>query len=568
VPHYDTAPKDISSNVDPANIIEGSQRHRANAVTLPPIHQAFVIVGEPASMKDPKTFSQAMRRLDQNEWLMAVEVELNNNRRHKVWVVAPMKTGTQLLDTVWVFKRKYNADGELQKYKARLCVRGFQQIEGIDYEDTFAPTGRIASLQTLLGIAAAHNYQVEQMDVWCAFLNGVPQEEIYLKVPDGVEIDVPHGHGLKLQKSLYGLKQSPRCWYHALKTFFLSVNFQPAAADACLFVHQDVTQPCFIYMHVDDLVIVGPNVSFLKKLIINRFEMEDLGPCKWVLGMQVSRDTNNRTISLCQDQYIKEILEEFLMLDCKSASTPLPLNALTTPIDTQPISATFNYRRAVGLINYLVQCTQPDLAFACSYLSQFLNNLSRTHEHHVRHVFQYLKSSIDTALHLGKPLTVSGQIVGYADASYESAVDSASFSGSIIHYFGVIGWRCQKQDNDAAALSTTEAEYRPCSKTGQDIQWLEQLLLNIHPYLDIKQTTAHLYCNNNGALALLKNPQYQHQTRHINVRHHWLRHHIEREPNFTVSYVCTDVNHADFLTKPLTPVKTRQALQNICLKNA
>jgi hypothetical protein len=122
VPHYDVAPNDINSNIDPTNIIERGRQHRANAVTLPPIHQAFVIVGEPASMKDPKTFSQAMRCLDRNEWLMAVEIELNNIRRHEVWVVAPMKTSTRLLDTVWVFKRKYNADGELLKYKAHLCV--------------------------------------------------------------------------------------------------------------------------------------------------------------------------------------------------------------------------------------------------------------------------------------------------------------------------------------------------------------------------------------------------------------------------------------------------------------
>ncbi|PLW35599.1 hypothetical protein PCANC_19049 [Puccinia coronata f. sp. avenae] len=209
VPHYDKAPRDISSDLDPANIIEGSRQHRANAVTLPPTHRAFVIIGKPALAKDPKTYTQAMRCLDRNEWLMAVEVEINNIRRHKVWVVAPMKTGTRLLDTVWAFKRKYNTNGELLKYKARFCVRGFRQIEGINYEDTFAPTGRLASLRTLLGITAAHNFQVKQMDVRCAFLNGVPDEDIYLKVLDGVDIEVPHGHGLKLQKSLYSLKKVP-----------------------------------------------------------------------------------------------------------------------------------------------------------------------------------------------------------------------------------------------------------------------------------------------------------------------------------------------------------------------
>jgi hypothetical protein len=212
------------------------------------------------------------------------------------------------------------------------------------------------------------DYQVEQMDVCCAFLNGVPDEDIYIKVPDGVDIDVPHGHGLKLQKSLYGLKQSPRCWYQALKAFFISVNFQPANADACLFVHQEAAKPCFVYVHVDDLVIVGPDVAFLKQAIVRRFEMEDLGPCEWVLGMRVTRNRDTNTVALCQDQYINEILNKFHMADCKPASTPLPLNALTCPIDDAPVSLHFNYRRAVGLINYLVQCTRPDLGI-CLQLS-------------------------------------------------------------------------------------------------------------------------------------------------------------------------------------------------------
>jgi hypothetical protein len=422
IPHFDTGPKNISSIIDPPNIVKGSRRHCSNAVTLPPEPQAFVIVGKPASMKDPKIFSQAMRHLDQNEWLMAVEVELNNIWQHKVWVVAPMINGTRTLETVWVFKRKYNTDGERLNYKARLCVRGFRQVEGIDHGDTFAPTGSLTTLRTLLGMAVANDFQVKQMDVRCAFLNGVPEEDIYIKVPDSVDIEVPHGHGLKLQKFLYGLKQSPCCWYQALKTFFLSVNFKPADTDACLFVHLDPSKPCFVYVHIDDLVIVVPNVAFLKDSIKSKFKMEDLGPCEWVLGMMVTRDQSTKHISLSQDRYIKEILEEFQMTNCKAASTPLPLNALTCPIDPNPPSKNFNYWRAVGLINYLVQCTRPDLAFAFSYLLQFLNNPSKTHKNHVHHVFQYLNSTHNAALQLGEALERPGHIVGYADASYESAV--------------------------------------------------------------------------------------------------------------------------------------------------
>ncbi|KAI7958132.1 hypothetical protein MJO29_006349 [Puccinia striiformis f. sp. tritici] len=556
VPFYDTAPKDISSDIDPSNIIAGGRRH-----------MAMLIVGEPSSPKDPITYAQAVGRLDGNEWLVAIGVEINNIERHEVWVVAPLVPGTKELDTVWVFKRKFDADGELLKYKARLCVRGFRQIEGVNYNHTFAPTGRVATLRLLFGLAASRDWDIQQMDVKCAFLNGIPDEDIFIKVPDGVQIDLPPGHGLKLQKSLYGLKQSPRCWYKALKDFFVSINFKPAGADPCLFIHQDPARPCFVFVHVDDMVILGRDVQFFKDHINHRFEMEDLGDCSWVLGMRVTRDREHRTISLCQDRYITEVLDEFGMSDCRPISAPLPLNALTCPIDQNPVSPAFNYRRAVGLLNYLVQCTRPDLAFTCSFLSQFLNNPTKSHENFFNHVLRYLKYSTHLSLVLGN-VPGDQRLIGYSDSSHASGNKAASFSGSLVLYHGPIGWRCAKQDDDGPAISTTEAEYRACSETGQDLRWAEQLLQDINSLLNIDPTIVHLYCDNQGALALLQNPIYQHKTRHMNVRHHWLRYHIEDANNFTVAYVSTNDNPSDLLTKPLSPIKTRQFLHQLHLKIA
>ncbi|PLW34541.1 hypothetical protein PCASD_12926 [Puccinia coronata f. sp. avenae] len=478
-------------------------------------HMAMLLVGEPASPKDPITYAEAIGRLDGEEWLVAIGVEVDNITRHEVWVVAPLVPGTKGLDTVWVFKRKYNADGELLKHKARLCVRGFCQIEGLNYNHTFAPTGWICTLRILFGLAAARGWDIQQMDVRCAFLNGVPDEDIFIKVPDGVDIDIPPGYGLKLQKSLYGLKQSPRCWYKALRTFFESINFKPAGADPCLFIHQDIDRPCFVFVHVDDMVIFGPDVQFFKDQITSRFEMEDLGECKWVLGMRVARDLERKTVSLCQDRYINEVLEEFGMTNCRTITAPLPLNALTCPVDDSPVSPGFNYRRAVGLLNYLVQCTRPDLAFACSYLSQFLNAPKKTHENHFLHVLRYLKHSAQLRLNLGD---VPGEhrLVGYSDSSYASGVEASSFSGSMVMLHGPVGWRCAKQEDstkhpdNGPALSTTEAKYRACSETGQDLRWTEQLLDDLRPSAKFDFSSVHLYCDNQGALALLENPIYQH----------------------------------------------------------
>ncbi|KAI7959354.1 hypothetical protein MJO28_003145 [Puccinia striiformis f. sp. tritici] len=377
VPNYSVAPKDINSAIDPSNIIEGGRRGRA---------------------LDPKTYGDILGRLDEEHWLMVVEVELNNITRHEVWVVAPLTPGAKPLDTVWVFKRKFNADGDLLKYKACLCVRGFRQIEGTDYGATFAPTGRPTTLRLVMG----HDFEIHQMDVKCAFLNGVPDKDLFIKVPPGVGIELPPGHGLKLQKSLYGLKQSPRCWYQALKTFFTSINFLPATVNPCLFIHQDPSQFCCVFIHVDDLVIIGPDVDFFKAKIKARFEMEDLGECNW-------------------------------------------------------------HTRLHGLT-------------------------------------------------LG---AVGGQLstlVAYSDASHSSATQAYSFAGSAIIHNGLIGWQCAKMDNDAPSISTTESEYRACSETGQDILWVQQLLDCLRPLLHLSASHVTLYCDNQGALALLEDTVYQHRT--------------------------------------------------------
>lgn len=164
------------------------------------------------------------------------------------------------------------------------------------------------------------------------------------------------------------------------------------------------------------------------------------------------------------------------MIDCRPITLPLPTNATTCPIDQAWPSPSFNYRWGVGLLNYLVQCTRPDLAFPCSYLSQFLNNPSKTHQNHFLHVLRYLQHSKNFGLTLGAVSPHPSHIIAYADASYCTAKQAYSFSGSAIFFNGLVGWRCAKMDDDSPALCTTEAEYRACSKTGQDIVWTQQLL--------------------------------------------------------------------------------------------
>ncbi|MBW0463409.1 hypothetical protein O181_003124 [Austropuccinia psidii MF-1] len=380
----------------------------------------------------------------------------------------------RLLDTTWVFCEKTDAQGNLIKEKARLCVRGFLQVENIDFHETFSPTGRLANLRFLLGYCASHDLDIQQMDVKTAFLHGDLDEEIYIPIPDGYSPTLQGKVCLKLKQSLYGLRQSPRNCTEG--------------------------DPCFVFLHVDDLVIGGRNLTAFKARIKASFDMKDLGDIKYVLGMKVTRDRSRWIINLSQELYIENMLVDFGMEGCRPVSTPqVPSSRL---IPTSTTAASINYQRAVGLLNYLVSCTRPDIAYAVSCLAQFLNNPSKEHEIAFKHVLR------------------------------------------CVFLYGLIGWKTSKQE--VVALSSTEAEYRSISGCCQDVCWLFELVSNFG--LTLK---ARLFCDNQGALALLKNPLYQHRTRHIKLRLHWCRE-LLYGGFLEVKYVPTGNMTADILTKSLS----------------
>lgn len=506
------------------------------------IHKAMI-----ATSPDPKTYHQALARTDAAEWKAAIDRELEALLLMGVWEEVELPTGEHALGTTWVFKRKTNENGDLIKYKARLCAQGFSQIEGIDYSEAYAPTGRLATLRVSLGISAHEDLEVVQMDAVGAFLNGVPDEILYIKPPKGYECK-KKGQNivLRLNKSLYGLKKSPRCWYRQLKDFFESIHFQPSKADPCFFLSTDVSWKCGVYVHVDDLCIMGLNTKRLKDLISERFVMEDIGECRYFLGMRLSRDREARTITLHQDKYIESMLIEYGMDDCRPVSTPMiPGSHLVpaTDAEKEEFAATGdNYRRAVGLLNYLVLCTRPDLAFVASQLAQFLDNPGMPHWAAFKRVLRYLKHTTHLGLTLGNgPI----HLKVYSDSDYAGCPFSRrSVTGyCAVVAEGCVSWRARKQAT--VATSTTEAEYRASYEAAQEAIWLRLLLTDLH-YPQSQSTT--LYCDNQGALALAKNPLYQSRSKHFDVLYHWVREKVE-EGVIKPTYLATDQMLADFLKK-------------------
>lgn len=319
------APKDISSAIDVSNILPSRTRRTPHASVCIP--KAMI-----TTSTDPQTYTQATRRDDSEEWIKAMDKELSALERMNVWEEVEVPAGQHALGTTWVYKRKTNTNGELAKYNARLCAQGFSQIEGVDYCETYAPTGRLAALRTALLLGASEDMEIIQMDAVGAFLNGIPKEILYIRPPKGYICKSSNPNTvLKLNKSLYGLKQSPRCWYRQLKEFFESINFKASLADPCFFLSADPLWKCGAYVHVDDLCVIGKNTDRFKQLISARFAMEDLGECSYYLGMRLVRDHQAKTITLLQDKYIEAILVEYGMEDCKTVNIPMILNSHLVP---------------------------------------------------------------------------------------------------------------------------------------------------------------------------------------------------------------------------------------------
>lgn len=492
--------KEIRADINIDNIIP--HRTRRSAQPAANILKALL-----TTSMDPKTYLQALKRPDADLWTDAMNCELAALERMNVWEEVELPAGEHALGTTWVYKRKTGASNELIKYKARLCAQGFSQMEGIDYSKTYAPTGRLATLRTCLAISAEEDFEIIQMDAVGAFLNGVPDETLYIKPPNGYNCQkLCKNIVLKLNKSLYGLKQSPRCWYNQLKDFFLSIKFKPSQADPCFFVSSEEQWKCGVYVHVDDLCIMGKDVERFKKLINNRFEMEDIGDCRFFLGMRIDRDRKAKTISLNQDKYIDAMLLEYGMEECRPISTPMIPNTHLVPA-TPEEKAAFessgeNYRRAVGLLNYLVLCTRPDLALVASQLAQFLDSPGSLHWAAFKRVLRYLGHSRKVGLTLGGG---GIELMAYSDSDYAGCpYTRRSITGyAMIVGGGCVSWRARKQAT--VATSSTEAEYRAAYEATQEVVWLRQLLKDFG-YPQTRPTV--LNCDNQGALALSKNPLY------------------------------------------------------------
>ena len=521
-----------------------------------------------AYLDEPQTYQEAMAGEKAIEWKDAMKSELESIEKNQTWTLTTLPPGRTAIGSKWVYRLKYNAEGKIERYKARIVAKGYSQKEGIDYTETFAPVTKFPSIRLLLALAAKEDFEVHQMDVQSAFLNGDLDEEIYMKQPEGFIKEGEENLVCKLTKALYGLKQAGRTWYKKLHDCLVGFGFKRCNADYSIYYYQEGPTQIIISAYVDDLLIMSNNLLHLqetKMKLGNIFAMRDLGEISSYLGIEIKRDRKNKTISLSQTKYIEDILKKYGMENCRPISTPMDMNRKLSkemcPKTPEEIEDMKNipYQSAVGSLMYLMLGTRPDIAFAVGAVSQYNSNYGKEHWQAVKRIFRYLQAT----KYMQLIFTSSPELVGYTDADWGGNLDNRRSTGGFVFIFagGAISWSCKLQET--VALSSTEAEYMAATQATKEAIWIGKLLQELN-YLK-KETITIILADNQGCINLAKNPTQHARTKHIDIQHHFIREKVE-EKKIELIYCSTDDMVADMLTKSVSRDKLQRFSKEMGLK--
>lgn len=496
------------------------------------------------------TFKQAMEGPEAEQWRAAMQEEMQSLVANETWTLIPPAAGQRCVDNRWVYKRKMDADGVVQRYKARLVARGFSQVEGVDYQETFAPVLRYQSFRTIVAVAAAKEMQLSFFDVTTAFLNGTLQERVLMRQPDGFGDGT--GRVCLLRRSLYGLKQAPRCWNERFVEVIAQYGLVKSEADPCVFVRRDRSSTLILGIYVDDGVVAATDKTEAAKLIGHLKEhfhiTEDNGGL--FLGMKVEQSGDR--IVLSQGAYARRILERFRMDNSSPVSTPIdPNSLLCSDNSSEPVS--FPYRQAVGCLNFLATVTRPDVAFAVGVAGRHLQHPGPADVRMVKRILRYVRGTQEYALQYQKGRAVD--LLGYSDADFAGdPVTRKSTTGLVMLVAGgLVAWASRLQS--VVAQSTTEAEYVASAEASKELVWQKRLLVELVDQLELPT----LMVDNQGAIQLAEKDIQHRGTKHIEVRYHYIRHEVEKG-TFRLEYVASKDQLADVLTKALTKASHEDAV--------
>ena len=379
--------------------------------------------------------------------------------KNKTWhlVSAHQGKGKNVIDCKWVFRVKKKSDETIDRYKARLVAKGFKQRYGLDYEDTFSPVVKAATIRLVLSIAMSTGWSLRQLDVQNAFLHGVLEEEVFMQQPPGFEDKSKPLHICKLDKALYGLKQAPRAWYSRLSSKLQALGFAPSKSDTSLFIYNKSNTSIFVLIYVDDIIVTSSSdeaVTGLLKDLNSEFALKDLGDLHYFLGIEVKRAGND--LYLTQEKYATDLVAKSGLKGCKPALTPLSSSEKLSLSEGELLNQedSTRYRSMVGALQYLT-LTRPDISFAVNKVCQFLHAPTTVHLTAAKRILRYIKNTFNVGLTFTK--SPSTLVSAFSDSDWAGCLDDRRLTGGFAVFLGpnLISWCAKKQAT--VSRSSTEA---------------------------------------------------------------------------------------------------------------
>lgn len=406
-----------------------------------------------------------------------MDSEIASIEKNQTWSLVTLPDGAKEIGVKWIYKTKLNELGEVDKFKARLVVKGYAQEYGIDYTEVFAPVARMDIVRMIIAMAAQRGWGIYQLDVKSAFLHGELKEDVFVEQPQGYEVTGKEHMVYKLHKALYGLKQAPRAWFSRIEAYFIREGFESSPSEQTLFIKRKGGKILIVSIYVDDLLFTGDDEELLaefKQSMKREFDMTDLGRMRYFLGIEVVQKSNG--IFICQRKYAAEVIERFGMQSFNSVCNPMVPGQKLVRDEAGVKADSTLYKQMVESLIYLT-ATRPDMMFVVCLISRFMANPTELHFAAVKRIMRYLKGTMELGIWYERGGDTG--LVGYTDSDYAGDLDDSKSTSGYVFLMGggAVAWSSRKQP--IVTLSTTEAEYVAAATCACQAIWMGRVLKEI-----------------------------------------------------------------------------------------
>jgi hypothetical protein len=552
------------------------------------------VMGDPTQINLPKTVKQAMASPFAKEWAEATVEEWLSLVGNNTWTLVEKKPFMKVIPCKWVYTVKTDGNGKLDRFKARLVAGGHRQIEGVDYNETYAHVTKHATVRTLLSVAANRSWDVQQLDIKTAFLHGTVDTDVYMLQPPGFVDGVQNV--VRVDKSIYGLKQAPRIWYELLNKTLEGLGFVPMSADSSFWVKEDGHNTVYLTSVVDDMLVTSDDPALTKsilKQILKAFPGTSGGRAHYYNGLKITWLDDEHAVILSQPKHIRAMIDKFCLIADLVTERMVPVECGTRLCkvgvvgqDESPLldTAIYKYRELIGGLSYVACGSRPDICFIVNQLARYANAPRVAHWNLAIHVLQYLKHTINWGISLGqgssfgdilvhceperdpkikgvKRKTPEPDVIAYADANHGTSIDDKrSVSGVLLQVFGgPVIWSSKVQA--VTALSTCESEFRAMSTAAREALWLTKIV-NL---FKVPHVPFCIRGDNKGAIATVTNYMHTKNTKHIEIHLDFMRDYYRKG---VINFVHIDgkTNPADMFTKAVSKTQFESFRQVIGMR--